>query len=196
MIINSRMRALLERNASPPSEQVLPDDAAAIVDAGWTVGPQETLLLAAFASTGPPTDVAPSDIGEYEYHANDVSISLSDLSTDIQSYLADAAARGLQFATMMLRAATPLPHAAGLCAIVSLAVVQHEDFLLQGVTVRFTTRRGGHPDWLGELEAFETEAIAVLEMVDADAPGPLTGERIRSNIDGGEPLPATRSEDP
>jgi hypothetical protein len=162
------MLPLLEHDGSLPLGPALPSDTAAIVDAGWTVGPGETLLLAALMGADRQAGVAPSDIGEYEYHNNDVNISLVDLRIDMESYLTKAAARGLQFAAEMLRAAGTPPGTTPLRAIVSLSVdMQHEDFLLQGATVHFTTCRGGYPDWLGDLEGFGNEAIAVIEMEDA-----------------------------
>lgn len=172
MIMNSQMHRLIQRDDSPISSHQLPPDAAQIVNAGWTVGPHGALLLKALlgavVDSGPDRNMGNQvNIGEYEYHANDVYLSLTDLRVDMELYLRSAAVRGLVFAKEMLREAPGLPHADSLCAIVSISVdIGNEDFLLQGATVHFTTRRGGYPDWIDDLEGFELEAIAVLQMVD------------------------------
>lgn len=141
---------------------------SSIIAAGWTVGPQGTLLVAAAVGRDRRTDIDPSEVGEYEYHVNDIDLQMADLRAEPEMYLVNAAARGIEFSTEMLRAANGLPGCDMLCGIVSVFVdVEDELFDIQGVTVRFTTRRGGYPDWLGDLDRFEHHAVAVLDSSDA-----------------------------
>ena len=161
------MRELLGSSSEVPVIP-LPRRESSIIGAGWAVGPQGALLVAAAIGRGARTDIEPSEVGEYEYHVNDIDLQTADLRVEPETYLVNAATRGIIFAAEMLRAANGLPACKMLCGIVSVFVdVQDDLFSLQGVTVRFTTRRGGYPDWLGDLDRFEHHAVAVLDSADA-----------------------------
>jgi hypothetical protein len=94
------------------------------------------------------------------------------LLADVAAFLRDMAARGLAFASRALARARDqrLDAAGALVAIVGLGVVG--DVLVHGTHARFTTARG-RPSrsfdlaWFDDLERFELEAMAVLDMGDA-----------------------------
>ena len=168
MRVNSRMRALLCDPAFEADDSGLPPDARATAEAGWRLGPSGALLLAAMSPKDAP-DVPASGIGRHEYEVNDVYLSLDDLRGDESTFLAKAASRSLSFAVDMLKRGLSLPGSETLQASVSIFVdTTDEVFPLQGGVVRFFTRRGDHPDWFGDLEAFTLEAIAVLDATDID----------------------------
>lgn len=170
MRTNSNMRSLLEQVTSNDAEPELPDDAQYILEMGWCVGPSGVLLLRALWDPAWNPTIDPSEIGDYEYHNNDVSVRLDDLDNALDSYLVMAALRGVRFAKSLLQDASGLPGAETLQAPVSVFIDRNDDlFPIQGVTVRFFTRRGHYPRWLEHLEGFEREAIAVLELSDAMA---------------------------
>lgn len=166
MKVNSPMRDLLR--VAPPMEDPshLPDDARAVLEAGWTVGPSGSLLLRSLWH-GRRASIAGSDVGQYEYEINDVYISLTDLGDDMSSYLAHAVSRGIFLATTMLRKAKRIPGSDDLVAAVAVFVdMNDEAFLLQGARVRFFTRRGDYPTWFEDLERFELQAMAVIDISD------------------------------
>lgn len=166
MRTNSRMQDLQRQAPSGDELPPLPDDAKAVLEAGWTVGPEGSLLLCALWN-GARKSLPPSYVGRYEYEINDVYISLADLTGDMNRYLARAALRGILFATELLARASDLPAADALVAIVGIFVdTQDEDFMLQGARVRFFTRRGDYPEWFEDLERFELQAIALLDVAD------------------------------
>lgn len=161
------MRALLATDTFAAERPVVPPDVRYVVDAGWTVGPNGALLLAALWREG-MHDIPAAALGHGEYEVNDVDVSLGDLGRDRPEFLPRAAARVLLVARRLLTGSRGLPGADTLLATVSISVdVDDEDFALQGGTVRFFTRRGEHPGWFDELEGFTREAIAVLDAVDA-----------------------------
>jgi hypothetical protein len=145
----------------------LPPDLDEVARAGWVVGPHGAILLKSLWGSGWRTSIQPSEVGSYEYEVNDVYASLSDLSTDMETYVYRAAMRGISFAVRMLRDAAAVPGAGSLVAAVGVPVdEQDEVFLLQGATVRFFSRRGDYPTWFEELERYQNEAIAVVDMTD------------------------------
>jgi hypothetical protein len=162
------MRGLLLSGGSVlPADPRELDDVRDIIDAGWTVGPNGALFLAACWGDGWSRDVDAAAVGQVEYEVNDVHISLRDLAEDMESYLPKAAERGLAFARYMLHKALALPDSNRLHAAVSISVdKEDEDFLIQGAVVRFYSDRGRHPDWYDDLERFNSEAIAVLDFDD------------------------------
>jgi hypothetical protein len=144
----------------------LSDDAHAILEAGWVVGPGGALLLRALWN-GAATSFPQSYVGKYEYDTNDVYLSLADLASDMNSYLARAASRGVLFANELLVRASDLPCASDLAAVVGIFMeTEHEDFLRQGARLRFFSRRGDYPDWFEDLESFSAQAVAVIDFLD------------------------------
>lgn len=157
------MRTLLRDESFIDDRPTLPPDIQAIVDAGWTVGPNGALLLASLWWEG-RHDIPSAQTGHAEYEVNDVHISLGDLRRENPGFLSRAASRGLFFAMTMLEKALVLPHGESLLATVAVPVdVDDPDFSLQGTTVRFFSRRGNYPGWFDDLEGFRLEAIAVLD---------------------------------
>jgi hypothetical protein len=169
MNTNSSMRSLIALGVDPLANAVTPDGEA-VIATGWLVGPQGALLIRAAVGLNRRMEINSSEVGEYEYSVNDIHLPLDDLRAEPGAYLVNAAARGLRFAATMLIAAEGLPRFDALCGMVSVFVdTQDELFDLQDVTVRFSTRQGGYPDWLGDLERFEHHAVAVLDLGDARA---------------------------
>ncbi|MEU8217005.1 hypothetical protein AB0C47_14660 [Micromonospora taraxaci] len=163
---NTAMRRLLGSAVFATDQPRVPELEQDTLDAGWTVEPSGALLLVAHRPTS-MHDIPVAALGEGEYEVNDVHVSLADLGGEPADLLPRAASRGLYFARRMLAAARGLPGAELLLATVAVHVdVDDEDFALQGVTVRFFTRRGSYPDWFDELETFTLEAIAVLDVSD------------------------------
>ncbi len=161
------MRELLADSLTEIWRPSLPRRAQAIAEAGWIIGPNAALLLRAMYGNSWSGEFDPSEIGHYEYEVNDVYISLSDLREDTRRYLPRAASRGLFFARRMLRDASALEGGDRLLALVSIfADEDDDDFLLQGATVKFFSRRGAYPDWFEDLEGFRHEAIAILDLDD------------------------------
>jgi hypothetical protein len=145
----------------------LPPDLNEVARAGWVVGPCGAILLKSLWGKGWRTSIPPSEIGSYEYEVNDVYASLSDLATERGTYLHKSAVRGISFAVRMLGDAAAIPEAEGLVAVVSISIDEEDEtFLLQGATVRFFSRRGDYPMWFDDLERYQHEAIAVLNMSD------------------------------
>ena len=163
MKTNSRMRALISGNLLDPVASSLPDEIQDICERGWEIGPGDSVVLRALWGPGWRTAISPEEVGAYEYEVNDVSIPLADLRTDMAEYLPRAAGRGIHFARLMLKKSDELMLPNELVATVGVSVdVDDEDFLLQGVVVRFFTERGDFPRWFDDLEKFQSEAIAVL----------------------------------
>ncbi|WP_322778209.1 hypothetical protein [Frankia sp. Cas4] len=161
------MRELLADSLTETWRPSLPSRAQSIVEAGWMVGPNGALLLRAMYGDSWSGEFDPLEIGHYEYEVNDVYISLSDLRGDMGRYLPRAASRGLFFARRMLRDASALEGCDRLLALVSIfADEDYEGFFLQGATVKFFSRRGHYPDWFEDLEGFQREAIAILDLAD------------------------------
>lgn len=169
MRTNSSMRDLLRQAPSREELPPLPDDAQAVLDAGWTVGPEGSLLLRALWN-GVLTPLPASTVGRYEYDINDVYIPLADLASDMSNYLSKAALRGASFATEMLLSASEFPASDTLVAMVGIFTdTEDEDFVLQGARLRFFTRRGNYPGWFENLESFELQAVAMINLADAMA---------------------------
>ncbi len=167
MKMNVRMRELLEYAATETWKPSFSGRAQSVVEAGWIVGPNGALLLRAMNGNSWSGEFDPSEIGHYEYEVNDVYISLSGLRGDMRRYLPRAASRGLFFARRMLRNASALEGGDRLLALVSIfADEDYEGFFLQGATVKFFSRRGHYPDWFEDLEGFQREAIAILDLAD------------------------------
>ena len=164
MKTNATMRTLLAAApaggwAGPPA---FPPDVQDTLDAGWTVGPNGALLLAAHWRRD-RHDIPADALGDGEHEVNDVFVSLRDLAPGSPAFLPRAAARCLAFAGRMLTESHGLPGSADLLATVSVSTdTDDEDFAVQGGTVRFFTRRGAHPGFYDDLEAFPHEALAVL----------------------------------
>lgn len=138
------------------------------------LGPCGAILLKSLWGRGWRTSIDASEVGAYEYEVNDVYGSLADLAADQATYLNRAAVRGFSFATRMLEYAAALPDADRLTATVGISVDEKdEDFFLQGVTIRFFSRRGDYPTWFEDLERYRSEAIAVVDMADLAGPDPL-----------------------
>jgi hypothetical protein len=167
---NAHMRAILEDDARPTYSTRLPDDAQAIVDAGWTLGPSGSLLLAALWG-GRREELPSAEVGRYEYEVNDADISLADLIDEEERFLARAASRALHFAGRMMEEAASVPGSETLQASVAIHVdMTDEDFSLQGANVRFFTQRGDPLTWFDDLESFRMQAIAVLDLSDVSRP--------------------------
>lgn len=161
---------LLERGATIDAEPELPDDAQYIFELGWCMGPSGVLLLRALWDPAWNPMIDESEIGDYEYHNNDVDVRLNDLDNTLDDYLAMAAIRGVRFAKSLLETASQLPGSETLQAPVSVFIDRGDElFPIQGINIRFFTRRGRYPRWFEDLEAFERHAIAVLELSDAAA---------------------------
>jgi hypothetical protein len=164
--MNSRMSDLLSRG-SGELDRDLPSDLDDVARAGWVLGPCGAILLRSLWGSGWRTSIPDSEVGSYEYGVNDVYGSLSDLVDDRATYLYKAAIRGLSFATRMLGSAAGLPGAESLMAVVAISVDEEDElFLLQGVTVRFFTRRGDYPRWFENLERYQREAMALFDGAD------------------------------
>ncbi|QKW13398.1 hypothetical protein [Verrucosispora sp. NA02020] len=158
----------------------LSPDLDEVARAGWALGPCGAILLKSLWGPGWRTNIDASEVGSYEYEVNDVYASLSDLAVNKAAYLNGAAIRGISFATRMLRDASDFPEADSLLAVVGISVDEEdEDFLLQGASVRFFSRRGDYPTWFEDLERYRKEAIAVVDMADLAGPDPLTQFRRR-----------------
>ncbi|MFG3419143.1 hypothetical protein [Micromonospora sp. NPDC048063] len=180
MKMNSPMFAVLERGAVDPGRNLSPE-LDEVARAGWVLGPCGAILLKSLWGPGWRTSIDASEVGSYEYEVNDVYVSLSDLAANKGTYLNRAAVRGISFAARMLRDATALPEADSLLAVVSISVDEgDEDFLLQGATVRFFSRRGEYPTWFEDLERYQKEAVAIVDMADLAVPDPLTQFRRRA----------------
>ena len=171
--MNSRMTDVLMRGPAKLSHE-LPPDLDQVARAGWALGPRGAILLKSLWGRGWRTSIDASEVGAYEYEVNDVYGSLTDLAADQATYLNRAAVRGVSFATRMLKDAAALPGADRLTATVGISVDEKdEDFFLQGVTIRFFSRRGDYPTWFEDLERYQSEAIAVVDMADLAGPDPL-----------------------
>ncbi|MDV6014402.1 hypothetical protein [Haloechinothrix sp. LS1_15] len=145
------------------------EEADRIAENGWRVDGSGALILVALSSPCVPGSISPYEVGEYEYSANDVYLSLDDLPrNDIDKYLKRAAVRGVGLAKWMLRDAASLPGSETLRSLVHVFVdVSDEDFFMQGSRVRFYTSRGssellGDRDW----ESASQIAVAVLKIED------------------------------
>lgn len=171
--MNSRMANVLMRGPATLSHE-LPPDLDQVARAGWLLGPCGAILLKSLWGRGWRTSIDASEVGAYEYEVNDVYGSLADLTADQATYLNRAAARGVSFAIRMLKDAAALPGADSLIATVGISVEEKdEDFFLQGVTIRFFSRRGNYPTWFEDLERYQSEAIAVVDIADLADPDPL-----------------------
>ncbi|GIF06914.1 hypothetical protein [Actinoplanes siamensis] len=145
----------------------LPPDLDEVARAGWVLGPRGAILLRSLWGPGWRTNLQSSEIGSYEYEVNDVYASLSDLVTEKNTYLFRSAVRGISFATRMLMDAAILPGAERLISVVGVSIDdEDESFFLQGATIRFFSRRGDYPRSFEDLERYQKEAIAVLDMTD------------------------------
>ena len=165
MRTNAPMRTLLDGRFRPAEFTPLPGDARAVLAGGWVLGPHGALLLADRWS-GHAGPVRADRIGSYEYEINDVHLSLDDLRGG-DDLLPRAAARTIDVARRLLRAGRRLPGSGTLTAVAAVHVdADDELFDLQGGRVRLFTRRGEHPSWFGDLEAFEHEALALLDHAD------------------------------
>ncbi|MFY1598888.1 hypothetical protein [Micromonospora sp. WMMD737] len=179
MKMNSRMFDVLVQGVVDPSRD-LPPELDEVARAGWVLGPGGAILLKSLSGPGWRNDIDASEVGLYEYEVNDVYVSLFDIADNRETYLSRAAVRGISFAARMLKDAAALPEADRLLAVVGISVDEgDEDFLLQGATVRFFSRRGDYPTWFEDLERYQKEAIAVIGMADLAVPGPLTQFRRR-----------------
>ncbi|WP_212816943.1 hypothetical protein [Polymorphospora rubra] len=152
----------------------LPPDLDLIAKGGWVLGPCGAILLKSLWGSGWRTSIDAAEVGTYEYEVNDVYGSLADLADDRATYLNRAAVRGFSFALRMLKDAAELPGAGSLMATVGVSVDEgDEDFLLQGVTVRMFSRRGDYPNWFDDLERYQSEAMAVVDVTDIADRDPL-----------------------
>ena len=169
METNSRLRALLQDPAFADERPVLPESAQALVDDGWTVGPNGTLLLRN-RWAGRAIPLPPDEIGSYEYDTNDVYIPLDHLRGSAD-FLAKAAALTIHVAKQLLRSGLDLPGSQTLTVRAAVFVDTGDElFDLQGGRLRLFTRRSGSPEWVDDLERFDSEAVALLDASDIDDP--------------------------
>lgn len=165
MIVNSKMAALLATADQETGPRELPDELRELLAGGWQVCASGILIL-----TAPDDPIVTStweveEVGITEYDVNDIRVPDEDCLDDPDSYLRRMVLRGLAFARAGLHRATDVVGAETLHAALSTGI--DEDFLTHGTTVRFFTQRGIHPHWFDNLERYEVEALALLDMSDA-----------------------------
>ena len=167
MITNEPMDRLL-MELGPIDDAPLPEELAEIADAPWGRGATGVL-----SPGGPPPDWAaeepdtgPEGLMDTELEVNDFRVDDEDLVEDPPTYLHAALARGLLFAARCLVGARALPEAADLRAVVATGV--DEDYLVSGTTVRFFRLRDALPGRYQNLALFTLEAMAVMDLEDAE----------------------------
>jgi hypothetical protein len=146
-------------------ETELPVELQELLSAGWCIGPASSLLLKGLAGPGWRTDWLPDEVSQHEYEVNDVWISPVGIPGPRDVFLGFLLARSMKFALIGLRAARELEASDYLIAVISLDI--EEDDSANGATVKFLTRRSGYPSSFDNLERFQFEAVAVLDLIDA-----------------------------
>lgn len=154
---NARMQSLLD---ATPERVATNEVSRKLLELGWVIGPGGSLLLRGMWGDQ-NEEPQPSEMGLFEYGVNDVYLPIVQ-EVPVERTLIRAAHEGLIFARACFEAARGLPAAETLTGVVSVVTKHDEDFWMQGITVRFYTERGDYPDWWGDLEKFEREAIALL----------------------------------
>ncbi|WP_447005548.1 hypothetical protein ACRAKI_03185 [Saccharothrix isguenensis] len=165
---NSAMRALM-RVSGQEVEPSLPEELTDILRAGWYTADCGALLLRATGSHAKSWPCDGEKVGDREYEVNDIRIPDHDIEEEEKAgFLRAVASRAVRFAKTAMRAAEGMPGSDELAALLSTGV--DDDYSTHGTTVRFFTTRGGHADWLDDLDRFTIEAVMVLDMSDL-APG-------------------------
>jgi hypothetical protein len=146
------------------NSDVLPDELQDLVEGGWRIGPVGSLLLAGCYGDGRGwrRDWPAEEVAEHELEVNDVGIPSDDFPKARDLFLRGAVARSCLFAGAALRAASNLKASELLVAVVSVGV--DDEYLMHGATVKFATRRGGFPDIYANLELFQSEAMAIIDL--------------------------------
>jgi hypothetical protein len=168
MKTNSAMRALL-RELGQEVEVPLTGELDVILRTGWYTADCGALLL---RETGLHAKSWPCDereVADREYEVNDIRIPDHDIDRERDRFLLTMTSRALRFAKAAMRGAEGMPESDKLRALLSTGI--DDDYLSHGTTVRFFTTRGGHPDWLDDLENFTIETMMVLDMSDVDSEG-------------------------
>lgn len=164
---NAHMKPLLEVLKSISLAEIeLPVELRDLLSAGWCIGPASSLLLKGLSGSGWRTDWLPDEVSQHEYEVNDVWISPVGIPGPRDAFLGFLLARAAKFALAGLRAARELEASDYLVAVVSLDLEEEEDSA-NGATVKFLTRRPGYPRSFDDLERFQFEAMAILDLVDA-----------------------------
>lgn len=169
MRLNRRMHALLgDAPLSEIAATMLPAGLHQVLAEGWVAEPSGALVLRRLRDDTGLTPTGYPDLTGYEAAVNVVRIFDEDVAPD-EEYTVAAVRVGLSFATAALRQfvdGSPARDATG--AGTPLAVVTSGDDT-SPVTVRFYVDRPGEP-WLDEdLERYEQEGIAVLDVEDLPA---------------------------
>jgi hypothetical protein len=168
MHMNSIMREILSRPLRRDLDTELPSDTQWVIDSGWVVGPAGSLLLATQYRPSWHLAVEPVEIGNFEYEINDIWISAADLSDDRSDIVHGGARRGIGFAIAVMRKAVGLPGSEQLAALVSVPV--EPEYIESGVTVKLFTKRGAYPEWVDDLEPFQLDGVALVEVSDTLSP--------------------------
>lgn len=165
MRANSRMSRLMEKHRDITHLPTFAAQEQTILDAGWMIGPHGGLYLRALGT--PKFDPGRADDGLREYHHNDVRLEINGSLGANDLMLSDAAFRAIFFSRTLLHDAIALLRAEHFVSVIGLpGDVKIEDFSLQGITIRFFSCRGAHPDWFSDLEGYESEALAVMTLDD------------------------------
>lgn len=166
MRMNERMASLPRSLAT--DYQHLPSELRALLDEGWCVGPAGSLLLKGLYGEHSGSDWLSEDVAKHEYEVNDVWIPTSDLQEERGHFLEGAASRAFGFVILALQSARPLKASSSLVAVISIGF--DEDYLTSGTTVKLFTHRGSYPRYFDNLERFQLEAMAIVEVSDLNQP--------------------------
>ncbi|TQM81260.1 hypothetical protein FHX81_3623 [Saccharothrix saharensis] len=165
MKTNSAMRALM-RDLGQEVEAPFPEELDHILRAGWYTADCGALLLRATGLHARSWPCDEREVANREYEVNDIRVPEHGSEQERDRFLLTMVSRALWFTKAAMRGARGVPESDKLTALVSTGI--DDDYLSHGTTVRFFTTRGGHPDWLDDLENFRIEAMMVLDMSDVD----------------------------
>lgn len=158
MRTNAPMRDLLKGGVQIPEPVKMIRELRRILRHGWVVTPAGALVLRDAGWSGDVKDG--EDISDFEWHANDLDVSMEGVEIERDRFLAIAAARAFTFAGRGLARAAGLVGSDLLVALVDVPV--GEEFATSGVTVHFVSARPELPTWFFELERFKESALAVV----------------------------------
>ncbi|WP_433183571.1 hypothetical protein [Actinoallomurus sp. CA-150999] len=131
---------------------------------GWIIGPVESMLLRGLYSSGWRSDWKVNSVSGYEFEVNDVGITDVGLPSDRDRFLEALVARARSFACHAIKDAQNLNYGNLLTAVISIGI--DDDYLTHGATVKFFTRTAGCPQFFDDIERFQLEAMAIIEVFD------------------------------